>query len=288
MMRPILIVCVFTFSLFTNVAAHEDDRNLVAQLFEQASSGAEGVDFIRTTLENQGFEIVAIIDHQAGARSVDLALRPTQVILFRQARSDSALLRRTPLAALDLPHKFLVYEDENGEIQLRTNLPGFLIDRHDVPVFDGLVLKLERALAQFGRSDNGVRLVSSSQSVDRTVTALLEILKVRGFRIPAVMKFNERHHRFGRNPRDLQLIIFGNPQVGTPLMQNNQAIGLDLPQKFLVFEDRKRQVFIAFNDPRFLAQKHHLQRDRDPGDLDVRLMNIANALQGLAEAGAQP
>jgi uncharacterized protein (DUF302 family) len=70
-------------------------------------------------------------------------------------------------------------------------------------------------------------------------------------------------------------------------MQNDQSIGLNLPQKFLVFEDHAHQVFIAFNDPRLLAQKHNLQRDRDPADLDVRLTNIANALLGLAQAGAQ-
>ncbi|GJL62116.1 MAG: hypothetical protein NPIRA04_07700 [Nitrospirales bacterium] len=287
-MRLTLIALVLVLSIFSNAIARDIEREMAQRSFENVASVDEGVDFIRTTLENQGFEIVATIDHQAGARSVDLELRPTQVILFRQARLDSALIRRTPLAALDLPHKFLVFEDEHGDIQLRVNLPGFLIDRHDVPVFDGFVAKLDRALTQFGRLDNGVRLVKSHQSVDQTVETLLQILKERGFRIPAVVKFLKHAHRFSGNLRKPQLIIFGNPQVGTPLMQNNQSIGLDLPQKFLVFQDRKRQVYIAFNDPQFLAQKHHLQRDRDPGDLDVRLTNITNALLGLAEAGAQP
>jgi uncharacterized protein (DUF302 family) len=287
-MRSVVIALALSLSLSTNIAAHEVQQDLTNQSFKNISTVAEGVDFIRTTLENQGFEIIATIDHQAAARSVDLELRPTQVILFSRSRLDKTLIRRSQVSALDLPHKFLVYEDENGDVQLRLNPPGFLIDRHDVPIRDRLTTKLGHVLSQFGRLDNGVRLVPSSQSVEQTVENLLEILKDRGFRIPAVVNFSEPTYRYWKNLRDTQLILFGNPNVGTPLMKNNQSIGLDLPQKFLVFENRKHEVFIAFNDPRFLAEKHNLQRDQDPGNLDVRLTNIANALLGLAEAGAQP
>ena len=287
-MRTTLIACVLTLFFSSNVAAHDTEHQPISQSFKNVSSVAEGVDLIRTMLENQGFEIVVTIDHQAGARSVDLELRPTQVVLFKGSRFDRALIRRKPIAALDLPHKFLVFEDENGDIQLGFNPPGFLVDRHDVPVADRLIKKLDRVLTQFGRLDNGVSVVKSRQSVEQTVEKLLEILKDRGFRIPAVINFSERAYSFRKKLRDTQLIIFGNPNVGTPLMQNDQSIGLDLPQKFLVFKDRAHDVFIAYNDPRFLAKKHNLQRDADPTNLDVRLANIANALLGLAEAGAQP
>ena len=287
-MRIVLFACLLIFSFCTNVAAYDTEWDFLSQSFKNVTTVDEGVDLIRTTLANQGFEIVAIIDHQAGARSVDLDLRPTQVVLFKGSRFDRTLIRRKQIAALDLPHKFLVFEDENGDIQLRFNSPGILIDRHEIPVADRLVMKLDRVLSQFGELNNGVRVVESSQSVEQTVEKLLEILNDRGFRIPAVINFSDRTHRLRKNLRDTQLIIFGNPNVGTPLMQNDQSIGLDLPQKFLVFEDRAHNVFIAFNDPRSLARKHNLQRDRDPADLEVRLTNIANALAGFAEAGAQP
>ncbi len=286
-MRVMLITFWVSLFLFTTASAHGEHQGFLSQSFETVSTVAEGVDFIRTTLENQGFEIIATIDHQAGAASVNLELRPTQVILFRQFRLDKTLIRRSQEAALDLPHKYLVFEDENGDIQFRYNPPGYILDRHDVPVRDLLIAKFDHRLSQFGRLDNGVNLVKSSQSVEQTVERLLVILKERGFRIPAVVNFLERTHRSARKRRDIQLIIFGNPNVGTPLMQNSQEIGIDLPQKFLVFENRAHEVFIAFNDPRFLAKKHNLQQDQDPGNLDVRLTNIANALLGLAEAGAQ-
>ena len=77
----------------------------------------------------------------------------------------------------------------------------------------------------------------------------------------------------------MQLIIFGNPNVGTPLMQSNQAIAIDLPQKFLVWEDRHGQTHITYNDPFYLADRHAVT------DQDTLLGNIANALDNLVQAG---
>ena len=73
-------------------------------------------------------------------------------------------------------------------------------------------------------------------------------------------------------------------------MQNDQSIGLDLPQKFLVYEDEAGDVFIAFNDPTFLATKQNLQNDAEPGPLSLeeRLETITNALMAIAQAGANP
>jgi uncharacterized protein (DUF302 family) len=55
-----------------------------------------------------------------------------------------------------------------------------------------------------------------------------------------------------------ELLIFGSAKAGTPLMQVNQAIGLDLPLKALVFEDAAGKVWLCYNDPRWLAQRHGL------------------------------
>ena len=58
--------------------------------------------------------------------------------------------------------------------------------------------------------------------------------------------------------RATELLIFGNARGGTPLMQANQVIGIDLPLKALVFEDGAGKVWLAYNDPRWLAQRHGL------------------------------
>ena len=75
------------------------------------------------------------------------------------------------------------------------------------------------------------------------------------------------------------LFIFGNPNLGTPLLQTKQTIGIDLPQKMLVFENSEG-VFIAYNDPAFLAARHRIRGQ------DEILTTITNALAGLAAGAA--
>ena len=58
--------------------------------------------------------------------------------------------------------------------------------------------------------------------------------------------------------RPTELLIFGNAKAGTPLMQANQAIGIDLPLKALVYEDAAGKVWLSYNDPHWLAQRHEL------------------------------
>ena len=280
----ILFVTVFMLTFSSASAGHKDKFSI-----DEATTVDEAVDRISSILEGQGFEIIARINHAAAAASVDLELRPTTVIFASHPLLDLRLLRRRQIAALDLPFKFLFFEDGNGKVHLEFNDEGFLVDRHRIPQRDRFLHLLDAVLNQFGRLDNGVVKVASKQSVDDTVDTLLELLEERGFRIPIPggIDFNERSGKRGFKLRPTKLIIFGNPLVGTPLMQNDQSIGLDLPQKFLVFEKRDGRVFIAFNAPAFLARKHNLQRDVDP-ILDTRLENITNALMGLAELAANP
>jgi uncharacterized protein (DUF302 family) len=124
--------------------------------------------------------------------------------------------------------------------------------------------------------------IESNQSVDETVSSLRMALVNAGFAIPLEIEFGADAAGRRTKLRQTTLLVFGNPNVGTQLMQNRQEIALDLPQKFLVFEDRKGQVHIAYNDPFFIAQRAGIQ------GLEQLLTNIANALRGLAEAGVSP
>src|SRR4029450_12973509 len=65
--------------------------------------------------------------------------------------------------------------------------------------------------------------------------------------------------------RPTELLIFGNPPAGTPLMQAEQTIGIDLPLKALVWEDASGGVWIAYNDPAWLAVRHGLRHDTAGG-----------------------
>lgn len=82
----------------------------------------------------------------------------------------------------------------------------------------------------------------------------------------------------GLELRPTRVVIFGNPKLGTPLMQAEQTVGIDLPQKMLIFEDEAGDVFVAYNDPFYLKERHGVT-----GQDDVLNM-IANALNALAKA----
>ena len=81
--------------------------------------------------------------------------------------------------------------------------------------------------------------------------------------------------------RPTKLIIFGNPKLGTPLMKADQSIGIDLPQKFLVYEDEKGEVFVIYNDPKHLAEDHKISGQ------DEITAKMSGALKVLAEAAAK-
>lgn len=81
--------------------------------------------------------------------------------------------------------------------------------------------------------------------------------------------------------RPTKVIMFGNPKLGTPLMKANQAIGVDLPQKMLVFEDEKGDIYLVYNNPKALAENHVIEGQ------DEVINKISDALKGLAETAAK-
>ena len=83
----------------------------------------------------------------------------------------------------------------------------------------------------------------------------------------------------GLSLRPTDLLIFGNARGGTPLMQANQSIGIDLPLKVLVWQDASGATWLSYNDPRWLAQRHGLGQETD-----ATSRGLAVALEGLAAA----
>ncbi|MGI9285151.1 MAG: DUF302 domain-containing protein [Pseudomonadales bacterium] len=252
------------------------ESTTLREVAAQADSVDEAVQIVSDRLGQQGFEIPLVVNHAAAAASVELELRPTQVIFARPPKFlEQSLLRRGATIGIDLPLKYLVFEDENGDVQLRSNPVGYLIDRHDLRIRD-FGLYLTGALAsQFADSADGLITVLSQRSFDDTVQALQDAIGGNpAFRIPLVLDFGESRRRNGP-----VLIVFGNPNAGTPLMQGTQEIALDLPQKFLVSQS-KGVVSITYNDPLFVAKRANLEGQ------DARLTAIANALANFAAAGA--
>lgn len=237
----------------------------------------DAVSQITAKLEGRNFEIALVVNHSAAAASVGLELRPTQVILARQQKNtEYKMLRRSDTIGIDLPVKVLVYEDESGAIQVRDNSIGYLIDRHDAQLFDDLWEKSKHITRKYGENETGLISVRSSQPIQETVDALAEAIGSNpNFRIPLILDFCE-----GKRRSCGQVIVFGNPNAGTPLMQVSQETAIDLPQKFLVSTDRTGNVIITYNDPFFVAKRHNIQGQ------DARLEAISGALANFAAQGA--
>lgn len=251
--------------------------------FQDAATVTEGVAQITAALKAQGMQIVRVIDHAAAAAELSLPLRPTTVILFTDPKVDTRLIQRSQTTAIDLPQKILVWEAASGEIQLSYNPSGYLADRHRIVPRDQLLRRVTERLSQFGPVEDGLVSVESRQSVEATVVTLRTLLAESGFGVlPTIDHQAIAQTAHQRRLRPTQLLIFGNPTVGTRLMQNRQTIGIDLPLKFLIWEDRQGKVFITYNDPQFIGSRHNIQ------GLDEILANIARALANFASQTAQP
>ena len=273
-----MLTSILSFSVIADIDT-PPGQGMDTIIMTNATDVPSAVAELISELKQQGFTIPLLINHSAAAASVNLDLAPNQVIFARPPRYiEQRLLKKSMTIGIDWPMKFLVFEDSDGSVKLTINTLGYLIDRHDIKIRDLVLRMTNEQIEQFGttgRERQGLISVKSSQSVEDTVQALQDAISVNPeARIPLVLNYGKNRHL---SPI---LIIFGNPNVGTPLMQADPRVGVDLPQKLLVSEDKNGQVSITYNDPHFFAERVGLKGQND------RLDAIANALKNIAMAGA--
>lgn len=126
-------------------------------------------------------------------------------------------------------------------------------------------------------SGKGIVDIPSNHSVDETVEKLKGILQAKGIALFALVDHSGEAERVGMKMPPTKLLIFGNPKAGTPLMLASPSIAIDLPLKILVREDAARKVWVSYNSPENLRERHGL-----PENL---LQNIA-VVDALAHAAA--
>ena len=106
--------------------------------------------------------------------------------------------------------------------------------------------------------ESGIKRITSHHSVTTTLERLESLLKEKGVMIFARIDFSGDAGRAGLTMRPEQMLIFGNPKAGTPLMQSVPTAGLDLPLKALMWEDANGQTQVAYNDPQYIIRRHGL------------------------------
>ena len=124
---------------------------------------------------------------------------------------------------------------------------------------------------------DGLIAIPSRFGAKETMDRLEADIKAKGMTVFARIDHAAGAAEVGLPLRPTELLLFGSARAGTPLMQVNQAIGIDLPLKALVFQDAAGKVWLAFNDPRWIAQRHKLG-----GGTDAAVKAMAAALDALA------
>ena len=128
---------------------------------------------------------------------------------------------------------------------------------------------------------DGLTTIKSNYSPQETMDRLKAAVKSKGLTVFAHVDHAMGAAQVGLPLRPTDLLIFGNAKGGTPLMQANQEIGIDLPLKILVWQDQAGATWLSYNDTSWLARRHGL------GHVSEGTVNtLGNVVRGLAAAAA--
>jgi len=271
----LLAICGLVFACNDDDANNSSNNNEVVGL----STAMSNNDFLETDRNIQDalnaagpVSIIAQISHTGNAIANGLALRNTKVLLFGNPMLGTPLMQENQLAGLDLPQKMLIHENAEGNVFVSYNNAEYLKNRHDLQNTTELD-NISTALSTFASTaagaqvtmvgagsitaNQGIVVKQSSNNFGETYTRLMNALNAN----PNITVVTELDHSANAEMvnldlRPTRLVVFGNPALGTPIMQSSQTTGIDLPQKMLVYEDENGDVFVAYNNINYIAARH--------------------------------
>lgn len=127
-------------------------------------------------------------------------------------------------------------------------------------------------------ADNGLVNVPSKYSVPETIGRLRSLVEKQGLTVFARIDFSGDAAKNGLTMKPSQLLIFGSPKAGTPLMVASPTVAIDLPLKALAWEDPNGKVWLSYNSPEYLKERHGL-----PDDLVKNISGIKVLVEKAAE-----
>ena len=131
-------------------------------------------------------------------------------------------------------------------------------------------------------ASDGLINIQSAHDVKTTADRFENILKTKGMTLFTRIDHAEGAKKVGKTLPATELIIFGNPKVGTPLMQCQQSIAIDLPQKSLIWQDKNGQTWLSYNDINYLTKRHNLT------GCNQVIKKIENVLNNLTKSATMP
>jgi len=127
---------------------------------------------------------------------------------------------------------------------------------------------------------NGLIKKKSMHSVSVTLDRLENLLQKKGITVAMRWKHSEKAAGVNIPMRETELLVFGNPKLGSHLMTSKQTAAIDLPMKAIAWKDEKGQVWIAYNDPMYIAKRHGIN------DRPEQLKKMSGALANLTTKAA--
>lgn len=112
--------------------------------------------------------------------------------------------------------------------------------------------------------EHGIIHLISRYSVSETLARLESLLKAKGLALFCRVDHSGEAEKVGLTMNPAQLVIFGSPKAGTPLMVASPTLALDLPLKALVWEDAAGKVWVSYNSPEYLKTRHNIADDLLP------------------------
>lgn len=140
----IRIFAMLMMLVLVPVGVHAGDDGLISK--RSPHSVGETLDRLQAALEAKGITIVTRWSHDAGAKRVDLELRPTELLIFGNPALGTHFFTSNQTAGIDLPMKALAWEDADGQVWLTYNDPGYIAARHGIDDRDAIVAKMRGAL----------------------------------------------------------------------------------------------------------------------------------------------
>jgi uncharacterized protein (DUF302 family) len=207
-----------------------------------------------------------------GARTGTLAVQLEVATRQRRLRGSSVRCPRRPRCPLDACRRIKESRFDNKSINARTALVKPRRHRHDDFTPPGQTM-----------ATDGLTTIQSSFEPQKTMGRLEAAAKAKGLAVFARIDHAAGAAEVGLALRPTELLIFGNARGGTPLMQSNQTMGIDLPLKALVWQDAAGKTWLSYNDPSWLAQRHGLG-----AEAGATLSALAAALNALARAATSP
>ena len=266
-------VILSLFALLTACVSAQDSTPSVT-VSDQAVDGSVTVESV--VAEQEGF----IVIHRADATG-DAPLAPSSIGHAPVSTGDNADVAVTLDESVSEGDTLfaMLHTDSNGNgvYEFGPNSTDV-----DTPVtVDGEVV-VQSFVAESvtgGSGAAGVIVRQSAKSVEETQAQLeAAIDNIDGLMVMTVVDHAANAESAGLELRPTRVVIFGNPNLGTPLMQAQQTVAIDLPQKLLIYEDEVGDVFAAYNSPFYLQERHGIEGQAET------LNMVANALNALAKA----